>query len=227
MIYILLIGIILAIILLPNIWASSVIKQHEIEDPSLPGNGGELAQHLIQRFNLQEVKVEETEHGDHYDPEKKRVRLRKTCLEGKSLTAVATATHEVGHAIQHDNAYRPLVLRNKWVHRAQQLEKLGSATALIAPMVLLITKSPLVMGLLLAGALSSMLVLTLVHLITLPVEIDASFNKALPILEEGQYLNQEQLKIARKILLACALTYMAQSLASLLNLGRWLVIFRR
>ena len=72
-----------------------------------------------------------------------------------------------------------------------------------------------------------MLVLTVVHLITLPVEFDASFGKALPLLEKGDYLTPEQLGHAKKILLACALTYVAQSLASLLNIGRWLAILRR
>ena len=68
---------------------------------------------------------------------------------------------------------------------------------------------------------------TLVHLVTLPVELDASFNKALPILESGQYLHEGDLPHAHRILKAAALTYVAASLASLLNLGRWLAVLRR
>ena len=68
---------------------------------------------------------------------------------------------------------------------------------------------------------------TLVHLVTLPVELDASFNKALPILENGNYLRSGDLPHARKILRAAALTYVAGSLASLLNLARWLAFLRR
>lgn len=227
MIYILLAGFALSALLGPSLWANSVIRKFQVSDPDLPGTGGELVNHLIERFQLEAVSLEETEMGDHYDPENKCVRLQKQNLEGRSLTAVTIAAHEVGHAIQDFKGYTPLHIRGRWIKRAQALEKLGSATALVAPFVLMVTKSPVVMAIMVASAVSSMLVLTLVHLVTLPVEFDASFGKALPLLEKGQYLTPAQLADAKKILLACALTYVAQSLASLLNLGRWLAILRR
>ena len=62
---------------------------------------------------------------------------------------------------------------------------------------------------------------------TLPVEFDASFNRALPILREGGYLSERDLPAARDILRACAMTYLARSLASLLNVARRLPILRR
>lgn len=65
-----------------------------------------------------------------------------------------------------------------------------------------------------------------VHLFTLPVEFDASFNRALPILERGGYLPRADLPAARRILKACALTYVASSLASLLNLWAWIRFLR-
>lgn len=227
MIYILIAIFTFSILLGPSMWANSIIRKFEKKDPTLQGTGGELAEHLIKRFQLTGVQLEETDLGDHYDSEKKCVRLRKECIEGQSITAVAIAAHEVGHAIQDYKGYQPLQLRSQWVKRAQSLEKLGSAAVLIAPFVMMLTKSPLIMALMVGAALSSMLVLTIVHLITLPVEFDASFGKALPLLEKGDYLTPEQLGIAKKILLACALTYVAQSLASLLNIGRWLAILRR
>jgi uncharacterized protein len=67
----------------------------------------------------------------------------------------------------------------------------------------------------------------LAHLITSPVEFDASFGKALPILKEGNYVNSDDLVIVRKILLACALTYVAAALRNMLNLGYWLRALRR
>jgi len=73
----------------------------------------------------------------------------------------------------------------------------------------------------------SMLVNTVVHLVTLPVEFDASFGRALPILREGQYISKTDYRAARKILLACALTYVASSLSGLLNFWRWIKVFRR
>jgi Zn-dependent membrane protease YugP len=78
----------------------------------------------------------------------------------------------------------------------------------------------------LAG-IASMGVATIVHFVTLPVEYDASFNKALPILIKGNYIDEKDRPAARRILKAAALTYVAASLASLLNLWRWIAILRR
>ena len=68
---------------------------------------------------------------------------------------------------------------------------------------------------------------TLIHFLTLPVEWDASFRRALPVLEQGGYLSREDLSGARRILKAAAFTYVAGSMASLLNLWRWIAMMRR
>jgi Zn-dependent membrane protease YugP len=65
-----------------------------------------------------------------------------------------------------------------------------------------------------------------IHLVTLPVEFDASFNRALPILDRDGYLPKQDLPAARRILKACALTYVAAALVNLLNLWRWIRVFR-
>jgi Zn-dependent membrane protease YugP len=226
MFIIILVLIVLAAVLLPGMWAQHILSKYQVEDNTLQGNGGELAKHLIERFQLDGVSVEETNLGDHYDPETKCVRLTAANMGGQSLTAVATAAHEVGHAIQHYTGYTPLLLRTRFVKGAMTMEKVGSTAMIISPVAMLLTKSPLITGLLFGSAILSMLTMSLVHVVTLPVEFNASFNRALPILREG-YLNPEQIKIAEKILLACALTYLAQSLMSLLNLGRWLAVLRR
>lgn len=226
MFIIILVLIVLAAVLLPGMWAQHILSKYQVEDNTLQGNGGELAKHLIERFQLDGVSVEETNLGDHYDPETQCVRLTAANMEGQSLTAIATAAHEVGHAIQHRTDYKPLLLRTRFVKGAMTMEKVGSTAMIISPVAMLLTKSPLITGLLFGSAILSMLTMSLVHVVTLPVEFNASFNRALPILREG-YLNPEQIKIAEKILLACALTYLAQSLMSLLNLGRWLAVLRR
>lgn len=226
MLWIILISIVLGVITLPGFWARQVLLKHQAEDSSLDGTGGELAEHLIERFGLKDVKLEETELGDHYDPESKCVRLTSPVMTGQSLTAVATAAHEVGHALQHHNDYTPILFRTRLVKLAMVMEKVGSTAILISPVAVFLTKSPAIGGLFFGIALLSMLTMTIVHFVTLPVEFNASFGRALPVLREG-YLPPAKLKIAEKILLACALTYLAQSLASLLNLGRWLTILRR
>jgi hypothetical protein len=78
----------------------------------------------------------------------------------------------------------------------------------------------------LAGGIASIGSATLIHLITLPVEWDASFKRALPLLEAGRYIPESDLPAARRILRAAALTYVAGALASLLNLWRWLRLGR-
>jgi len=67
----------------------------------------------------------------------------------------------------------------------------------------------------------------IIHLSTLPVEFDASFKRALPLLEEGEYLNKKDHKTAKRILFACAMTYVAASLSSLFNLWKWLKALKR
>ena len=80
--------------------------------------------------------------------------------------------------------------------------------------------------LLMAGA-AALVVIVLFQLVTLPVEFDASFGRALPILREGQYISKSDYRAARRILTACALTYLASSLSGMLNFWRWLKMFRR
>ncbi|WP_320416302.1 zinc metallopeptidase [Candidatus Reidiella endopervernicosa] len=177
--------------------------------------------------NCSDVGVEETDKGDHYDPISRTVRLSKDNFSGRSLTAVAIAAHEVGHAIQHGSGYRLLMLRNRLVTIAAGAEQVGAAAIFIAPIIAAVTRTPASGGLILIFAISGLAVSTLVHLITLPVELDDSFKKALPILQAGEYLNPEDLPAARQILRAAAFTYVAGSLMGLINFWRWLAILRR
>lgn len=204
---------------------SRTLKKYSVEYDALPGTGGELARHLINRFEMS-VDLETTEQGDHYDPESKTVRLSKEYFNGRSLSAVAVAAHEVGHAIQDQQGYRWLKWRSRLAKIAHYAEKLGSASFLLFPLIMLVTRSPIASGTLLLFAVATMGISVLVHLITLPVEWDASFNRALPILEQGDYLSSSELKAARKILLAAALTYVSAALMSLVNVWRWLRLLR-
>ncbi|WP_416137595.1 zinc metallopeptidase [Halomonas sp. HK25] len=215
----------LAIFLLPNLWAQWVIKRHTRGRDDYPGTGAELADHLLRRLGIEGVKVEPTEQGDHYDPEARRVRLSPEVYGGRSLTAVTVAAHEVGHAIQHHQGYAPLLARSRLVGVAQKAEKLGAVLMMAAPLLFLLTRLPGGLAIVVAAAVISFGTAALVHLVTLPVEFDASFQRALPLLKE--YIPPYDMPGARHVLTACAFTYVAASLASILNLGRWLVILRR
>lgn len=225
-VFLIILVIFVLIFFLPQWWVKHVMQRYSKPINALPGTGGELAQHLIDRYHLP-VTVETTERGDHYDPESKTVRLSPAYFNGKSLTAIAIAAHEVGHAVQDHRKEDLLRLRGHMVGVAQRFEKLGAGVLLFSPILTLLTRSPsvgLLMGLVGLMSIASSVV---VHLISLPVEFDASFNKALPLLEEGNYITKQDLLPVRKVLLAAALTYVAAALAGLLNIGRWIAILRR
>ena len=96
----------------PGLWVSYVLKKYNREPESnFPGTGGELARHLLDRYNLQDVKVVVTETGDHYSPEDRSVALTKDKFNGKTLASIVIAAHECGHAIQHANGQRRCAIR--------------------------------------------------------------------------------------------------------------------
>ena len=220
------IAVLLALVFGPGLWAKYTLRRYADERPDFPGTGGELARHLLDEAGLREVPVETVPRGDHYDPEAKAVRLEQAHFDGRSLTAVAVAAHEVGHALQDRDDYGPLRTRTELVRSTALIQRTGAAIIMASPLLAVVARSPAV-GLWGVGA--GILVLgleVLVHLITLPVEFDASFKRALPVLERGGYLAPEDLPAAKRILRACALTYVAASLLSLVNLARWIRFLR-
>ena len=218
----------LLLILGPQWWAKYTFRRYSKDLQRIPGTGGELARHLLDRFGMSDVPVEKTQPGgDHYDPERRAVRLSPEKYAGRCLTAVAVATHEVGHAIQHQRNEPKLMLRHSLVRLAQRTQQFGAGAMLLLPIALAITRAPSAGLIMAALGLGSMAIATLVHLVTLPVEFDASFGKALPILKSGEYIEPEDEIAVSRVLRAAALTYVASSLASLLNLARWLAFLRR
>lgn len=205
----------------PSIWTQSILKKHRAPHPTIPGNGRQFATHLIQKHQL-DVRLETTDKGDHYDPLTKTVRLSHENAESNSLTAITTVAHEIGHALQHQQHYAPLMQRTLLIERAQWMQRFSGIALMITPVLIPLLHTPMI-GLVTFGAgFIAMGVPVIIHLATLPVEWDASYQRALPLLKQGNYLGSQDLKIARKILRACALTYVAASLSSLFNLWKWL-----
>ncbi len=218
----------LAVILGPQLWARQALARHGRERPDLPGSGADFARHLLARAHMDDYRVAPAGDGvgDHFDPTHRVVALSAAHHDKRSLAAVVVAAHEVGHAIQHHIGYRPLYARQRLARAAMIAEKFAAIALIAMPFLAVVTRLPAAgAGLLLLGV-GSMLVPVLVHLVTLPVEFDASFRRALPILELG-YLDPDDLPAARRILAACALTYVAGALASLLNFARWIRVLRR
>ncbi len=182
-----------------------------------------MASHLLENLNLDNVRVEETLDGqDHYDPTDKAVRLGPSNMHGRSLTAVVTAAHEVGHAIQDRDNDPKLHRRNSLVRLTALTDRIGIGAMVLSPLAGLMSGIPALTLLLFLAGFGSVALKAVVHLVTLPMEWDASFNKALPILEGGGYLPPEDMPEANRILKACAFTYVAAALSSLLNVTTWL-----
>ncbi|MBR16045.1 MAG: peptidase [Gammaproteobacteria bacterium] len=219
--------ILLALIFGPSLWVKFVMKRYSKEKPEMPGTGGELAKHLIERFTLKDVKVEVTELGDHYDPVEKKVRLLREHYESKSLTAVAIAAHEVGHAIQDQQGDKRLATRTKMIPVADKVARWSAAIISLSPVIGIITRHPMPFSLVLLLGLSGFIARMMVHAVTLPIEFDASFAKALPVLREGSYVSKSDEDAVSRILRAAALTYVSAALADILNLGRWIAILLR
>lgn len=215
-----------AIVLGPTYWVSHTMKRHSAKRADFPGTGGELAQHLIDHYEISDVRVEVTDRGDHYDPDERVVRLSADNFHTPSITAVAVAAHEVGHALQHHLGERGLQLRQSLARLAAVTDRIASVFFLLAPVLFVVARTPAAFIGMAGLGIALLAVRVLVHLVTLPVEYDASFNKALPILREGGYLQDDEIQGAHSVLKAAAFTYVASALMSLIDLARWIRILR-
>jgi Zn-dependent membrane protease YugP len=225
----LIIGLVLLAIVsfVPQWWTRSVLKKYSKPHPYLPGSAHEFGEHLIRKYQLDGVRIEMTELGDHYDPIERVIRLSTDNYHSNSLTAIVTTAHEVGHAIQHKTGYEPLLTRTAMVERAAWLQKFSGIALIATPILIPLLHTPMIGMITFAAGFIAMGIPVLIHLQTLPVELDASYQRALPLLEQGGYLDKADLKRARHILTACAMTYVSSSLSSLFNLWRWLSGLRR
>jgi Zn-dependent membrane protease YugP len=227
MIYVVVILLLFIVIYGPQLWIRMVLDRHnQHHEENFPGTGGELARHLLDRYDLQEVKVEITDKGDHYSPDERAVRLTRDKFEGKTLTAITVAAHECGHAYQHAAGEPLFLLRTRLAGISSVAQRVGSFLLFAAPFSVLITRAPSAAVLNISGAFLIMGFAIVMHLLTLPVELDASFKKALPLLSSG-YLSERQMPAARSILRAAAWTYVAASLSTLFNFWRWLTVLKR
>jgi Zn-dependent membrane protease YugP len=224
---IILIGLILLLVVGPGLWVKRVMRRYHRPGDRYGFTGGETARKLLDELGLHQVKVEMTESGDHYDPLEKAVRLSEENFNGKSLTAITIAAHEVGHAVQDADGYAPLHLRTRLVKWVGPVEKTGAALMMATPFIIGITRLPLAGLLMFTGGLLTLGSTVLIHALTLPTEFDASFKRALPLLQKQDVLYASDERHARRLLRAAALTYVSASLLSLLNIARWWAILRR
>lgn len=221
------IALLLGLVALPGYWVQAVMRRYSTPANRYARTGGQTARHLLDSLGLRNVVTEVTDQGDHYDPRDKAVRLSPDHFNGRSLTAVTIAAHEVGHALQDARAFRPLHLRTELVQWVAPVQKVGAAMLMLSPFAGILTRSPSLALLGIAGGALTLGTGILVHFFTLPTEFDASFRRALPLLRERGLLHRDDLPRARLLLTAAAFTYVAAALQSLLSIARWWAILRR
>ena len=218
---------ILGLVFGPGLWVRHVLQKYSAPEDRYPGTGAELARLLLDRHGIDSVTVEETETGDHYDPTDKAVRLTPDKYRGRSLTAITVAAHEVGHAVQDHTDYAPLKLRTRLVQAIGPVQRLGAGVLMLAPFIGIVTRAPGLGAVMLLAGLVTLASSTAVHALTLPTEFNASFARALPMLDRHGIIKDVDRPHARRLLTAAALTYVSASLMSLLNIARWWAILRR
>ena len=227
MFYLFLIVIILIIIVAPSLWVTRTIKKFSEPNDRYDFTGSTFARKLLDALNLQDIDIESTELGDHYDPTSRTVRLTADKMESRSLTAITIAAHEVGHAHQHATSYKPFKLRTLLVKAMAPAERFGALILIAAPIVTVLTRIPQSGLIMFLGGFLTLGVSSVIHLVTLPTEWNASFDRALPMLEKGNILKDGDEPHARELLTAAAMTYVAASLMSLINIARWWAILRK
>lgn len=179
--------------------------------------GARVGRELLDSAGLKNIPVEKTEGEltDHYDPRDKTLHLSSAVYGSPSVAALGVVAHEVGHAMQDAKAYVPLAFRNNLVPVAN----LGSQLAIPLFFLGLIAGFPMFMDL---GIIAFSLAVVF-QVITLPVEFNAS-SRAIKILSDGKYLTAEEIPMARAVLNAAALTYVAATAMAVLNLVRLLAL---
>ncbi|NJN76496.1 MAG: zinc metallopeptidase [Synechococcaceae cyanobacterium RL_1_2] len=215
------------ILLIPGMlltfWARSNIlgtyRRYAKIPSSMGMTGAQVAHKILQQMGLHHVKVERTsgELTDHYDPRAKVVRLSEGIYDSNSLAAAAVAAHECGHVLQDQQGYAFMNLRATLVPAAN----IGGQ---ISPL--------LIMGGLVLGQLGQLFILAGIalflgviafHVVTLPVELDAS-SRALKLIDQLGILQGSEHKGAKAVLNAAAWTYVATALYAVLQLAQYLII---
>lgn len=219
--------VLIGLVFLPQWWVQRVFSQFRDNREDFAGTGGELAEYLIDQFSFHQALVKLSDSVNYFDPSHKTVSLTPDTYHGRSLTAIATAAHEFGHLVQLEEGNLWLRMRTRLARAAQKVDRLGMVAMILLPFTALLTRSPVITLLMVGAAFSGVLITILVQLVSLPMEFDASFGKALPLLKAGKFISEKDEPAVRKILLAAAFTYVASALASLLNLARWLRVVRR
>jgi Zn-dependent membrane protease YugP len=213
---------VMIIAVLITLWAQIRVKSAFHRWSGVPAKSGytglDVARHILDRHGLQHVAIEPIRgsFSDHYDPSAKVVRLSESVYAKSTIAAISVAAHECGHALQHQEDYSALVIRHRLV-------PILNITSGAAPILLLIGFFLQMSNLILVG-IFFYLVTVLFHLVTLPVEFNASSRAKQIIFAEGIIARDEENGV-KKVLNAAAFTYVAGALVALMELLRFILLY--
>ncbi len=211
-----------AILLLLPLYAQMKVKRTYKKFAKVPAargyTGAQVARMILDQHGLSDVRVVPTQGvlSDHYNPATKTVALSEDNYYNNSIAGTAVAAHEVGHAIQHKEAYTFLTLRAKLVPVANISSNASWLFIMIG--IFAQTSGFLLVGIVLLAAG------VLFQVVTLPVEFDASKRAMNEVVSMGIIGNNEERK-AKKVLNAAALTYVAAAAVAVLELVRLILIY--
>lgn len=183
--------------------------------------GAEAARRVLMNSGINDVTIEHVSGNltDHFDPRSKVIRLSDSVYNSTSVSAIGVAAHEAGHAVQHEVGYTPIKIRSALIPVTQ------FSSTLSMPLIFIGLLLPSYGWLAIAGIVLFS-VAVLFQLVTLPVEFNAS-RRAIEKLETTGLLYGEEIKGAKKVLSAAAMTYLAAMITSVLTLLRLLLIVGR
>ena len=191
----------------------------------MPFDGRQFGEVILKEAGIKDVEIVITSSFDHYDVKKKTVNVLESRLTRRSLTSLTIVCHEIGHAIQHHEGYKPLDYRTKTIEIVGWCGKIIGGVSLIAIPFLLSTSgvSFLKLGATLVAAMIG--IGLIIHIMTIGVELDASFNRAMPIIK--QKIPSDYHDACRSVLLAAALTYVAGVATNLLSMRFFWIFLSR
>lgn len=206
--------------LIAQLMVKGAFSKYSVVRNSRGYTGADAARAILDRNGLSYIRIEHIngELTDHYDPGANVIRLSDSVYNNDSVAAVGVAAHEAGHAVQYAEGYGPIKVRSAII----PITQFGSN--LSTPLVILgiIFSS----NVLITAGILLFCTVVLFQAITLPVEFNAS-GRALKVLREEHFLDDDEMKGAKSVLTAAALTYVAAMFSALASLARLLLIRNR
>jgi hypothetical protein len=225
------------LVLIPSMilafWAQAKVKSNLNRFAGVPTvrgkTGAAVVEQILHDHGIRDVGIERVANAwsDHYDPKNKVIRLSAPVHDSASVTAVAVAAHEAAHAIQHNEGYAALALRSG-IFPAVRISSGAAMPLIMIGLILGMMEfiAPGIATFLINLGIIFFAVTVLFHLVTLPVEFNAS-RRAGEVLAEGRYLEPAEEKGIKKVLSAAAMTYVAAAAVAISQLIRLLLIANR